>query len=239
MQDHDDHIDLSPVPIIAMDQCRLQLDESERETFTVDLEIMPGDKVAVMTGDEAHERALLDALRGLSPPLEGAVRFLGRDWRDLSEEVASACRGRISSTLSPNDWLPYRSVLENVLLPHLYHSRRPVDDIAQEAAHWAQRFGLPGIPGDFPNDLPPKDRQVASLVRAFVGVPLVIIIEHQDTAFPPALECELVNAVSEARQRGAAVLRLTRDLAHIGSPLTTANKRLRLVGRHLRKMEAA
>ena len=225
--------------LLSFESCRLPLTAETRETFTLDFSLEAGDFLLVLAGDTAHEQALSDAARGLLEPLEGAVRFAGSDWRDMSNEVADACRGRIGSSLSENDWLPYLSVLDNLLLPQLYHSRRQVADLCAEAAAWASRFGLPGVPEELPTDVLRDERRRASLVRAFMGDPMLVILEHQRGALPQGLEARVVNAVGEVRQRGAAVLWLTRDAALFGNRRVPASGRLRLTGGRLHSLEAA
>lgn len=232
-------LEQSDTALIAFEDCLLPLESEGRETFRVDFRVEAGDFLLVMTGDAAHELALADAARGLVEPLEGCVRFLGNDWLDLGNEVADACRGRIGSTLSDHDWLPYLTLLDNILLPHLYHSRRSQEELSAEAAEWARRFGFPGAPDDLPGVTLREDRRRASFLRAFLGDPLVVMIEQQRGPLPPRMEVELFNAIAEVRQRGGALIWLTRDASLFGNRLVPAGRRLRLIGSELRELEAA
>lgn len=226
-------------PLIAFEGCRLPLPGETQETFLVDLSLDAGDFLLVQVGDAAHDQALADAARGLLDPIDGRVCFSGSDWRELPHEVADACRGRIGSSLSEHDWLPYLSVLDNLLMPQLYHSRRSIAELCAEAASWARRFGLPGVPDELPSAVPREERRRSSLVRAFMSEPLLVLLEQQRGALPSGLEAEVINAVSETRQRGGAVLWLTRDAALFRNQHIPASQRLRLFAGRLQSLEAA
>jgi phospholipid/cholesterol/gamma-HCH transport system ATP-binding protein len=70
-------------------------------------------------------------------------------------------------------------------------------------------FGLPGIPVSPPEDVAPFDLARAALVRAFLGAPMLILLEHPLRGRYIDLVEPLVNVIADARRRGAAVLWLT------------------------------
>ena len=75
--------------------------------------------------------------------------------RRCAPDQANALRGRIGQVLRRGAWIPHLSLLDNLLLPQLYHTRRPYAEIRAEAARWAAWFGLAGLPTGRPADLPP------------------------------------------------------------------------------------
>jgi phospholipid/cholesterol/gamma-HCH transport system ATP-binding protein len=160
-------------------------------------------------GDQRQAAAFADLCSGLIEPAAGAVRFLGHDWRTLPHDYANALRGRIGRGFSIESWLPHLSLIENILLQQLHHTRRAETEILAEASALAGAFGLPGIPVSRPEDVPPFDLVRAALVRAFMGDPLLILLEHPLQGRYGDLLDPLVNVIAGARQRGAAVLWLT------------------------------
>lgn len=199
--------------ILSFADCTVPLAGTAGETFTLDLVVQPGELCMLHFDDSLHEAAVSRAVSGLLEPLSGAVRFLGRDWHDLPPDLANASRGRIGVVFQDPSWIPYHSLMENILLPQLHHTHRPVDEIREEAARWALRFGLPGLPRDLPDDVSAGDRLCANLIRAFIGSPSLVVVEHQATPLPDGLLHTLVNAMRDLRERGAAVLWLTQDMA--------------------------
>ena len=84
-----------------------------------------------------------------------------------------------------------------------------------------------------------EERRRSSLVRAFMGEPLLVLLEQQRGALPSGLEAEVINAIGETRQRGGAVLWLTRDAALFRNQRIPASQRLRLFAGRLQSLEAA
>lgn len=217
-------------PVLAFENCVIALAGSEDETLELSTHLAAGEQLLVHAEDGHHEDAVTRALCGLASPLRGRVRFQGHDWRDLSSERSNAMRGRIGTVFGEDIWSPYRTVMDGIILPQLHHTRRPLEEISQEAAHWARRFGLPGLPRDRPDQVSRRDRQAASFARAFVGESALIVIRHQPRALPPGLQQAAIDALWELRERGTAVIWFTRADTLERDEAIPATRQLRLGG---------
>jgi phospholipid/cholesterol/gamma-HCH transport system ATP-binding protein len=225
--------------VLRFDDVWLSLPDHHGVGLAVDLTLGAGDLVLVQPGDEQHERALVDIACGLVPPQRGAVRFLGRAWCDLEPDQANALRGRIGHIVRAGAWLPYLSVLDNILLPQLHHTRRRYDELRAEAARLAAWFGLPGVPTGRPGETPPSVLRRAACVRAFLGAPALIVIETLEGGVDGGLLAPLINAMRIARDRDAAVLWFAQDSDLNQDPSLPATARLRLLGDALVPRERA
>ncbi len=175
----------------------------------VSLALAPGSFELIDAGDQGQAAAFCDLCSGLTEPATGAVRFLGHDWKDLPHEYANALRGRIGRDFSDEGWAPHLSLIENVLLQQHHHTRRAEADLLAEASVLARAFGLPGVPVSMPDDVAPFDLARAALVRAFLGEPMLVLLEHPLRGRYVDLVEPLVNVIADARRRGAVVLWLT------------------------------
>ena len=102
---------------------------------------------------------------------------------------------------------------ENITLASRHHTLRPVPEIEQEALALAQSFGLPEIPRKRPALLRRADLRRCEWVRALIGTPSLVVLEHPTRdVFAEAIP-KLVAAVRAARARGAAVMWITGDRA--------------------------
>lgn len=198
-------------PLLAFDNVDLALQGDSAGSFSVELALMAGDLMIVEPGDEAHLRALVDAVCGLKKPLRGSVRFLDRDWSELPPEYANALRGRIGHLFSSGCWLPYLSIRDNLLLAQRYHTKESLLALSDEAVRLAKQFGLPGLPAGMPSETAAQDLQRAGYVGAFLGQPELLLLDTTVNPPEPSLLDPLVNAVRAARDRGAAVLWFTLD----------------------------
>jgi phospholipid/cholesterol/gamma-HCH transport system ATP-binding protein len=216
--------------VLQFDDVRLPLPDHRQAGVDVDVTLHGGDLVLVQPGDEQHEQVLAEVACGLLPPERGAVRFLGRAWSELPADQANARRGRIGHLVRRGAWIPYLSLLDNVLLPQLHHTRRPYAEIRAEAARLATWFGLPGLPTGRPAEIPPAILQRAACVRAFLGAPSLIIIESLAGDLGDGLLAPLINAMRIARDRDAAVLWFAQEADLYDDPSLPATRRLRLQG---------
>jgi phospholipid/cholesterol/gamma-HCH transport system ATP-binding protein len=224
--------------VLQLDAVWLPLPDQPEVGIAVDLTASAGDLWLVQPGDEQHEQLLVDVACGLVPPARGTAHFLGRAWSEMPPDQANALRGRIGQVLRRGAWVPYLTLLENVLLPQLHHTRRPYAELLAEAARSAAWFGLAGLPTGRPADLSPAILQRAACVRAFLGAPSLIVIESLPGGLDQGLLAPLINAMRVARDRGAAVLWFVQDADLYDDRSLPATGRLRVLGDALVPLEA-
>lgn len=93
-----------------------------------DLEVTPGEKVAIFCSTSTGKTALARVLAGLYAPTQGLIRYNGVDLRDLDMDSLNACRGLILDS--------QLTLFESSLEENLTMGRPvPYDDI-----RWALRF---------------------------------------------------------------------------------------------------
>jgi phospholipid/cholesterol/gamma-HCH transport system ATP-binding protein len=174
------------------------------------LRLLPGECALIETANPAQPAAFADLCSGLIAPSSGHVRVLGHDWRELPADYAAALRGRIGRVFTTGAWVPFVDVATNVLLPALYHTRRDRRELRLEALELAHEFGLPGLPVERPDNLAPADLGRAAMVRAFLGEPLLVLVEDMsDLSFGRA--GAVLSRVAAACDRGGAVVWLTHE----------------------------
>jgi phospholipid/cholesterol/gamma-HCH transport system ATP-binding protein len=227
----------SATPVLQLDHVWLPLPDQHELGVAVDLTLRAGDLVLVQPGDDQHEQLLADVACGLARPARGTTRFLGRDWSEMPPDQANALRGRIGQVLRRGAWMPHLSLLDNLLLPQLYHTRRRYEEIRAEAARWAAWFGLAGLPTGRPADIPSPMLERATCVRAFLGAPSLIVVESRPGGLADGLLAPLVNAMRIVRDRDAAVLWFVRDPEIYEDRSLPATGRLRLLADALVPLE--
>lgn len=166
----------------------------------------PGDLVLVHVTDLHQAELWADLAVGLVTPENGRVSMLGNDLTELDIETGNWLRGRVGRVFSRGNWMDHLSLLDNILLSARHHGRRDENELRAEASALATAFGLPGIPLGMPDRLTRIDLQRAACVRAFLGEPLLVILEDPTYAGHADLLKPLVDAIRVARNRGAAVM---------------------------------
>jgi phospholipid/cholesterol/gamma-HCH transport system ATP-binding protein len=223
--------------VLVLDKATLLSDQpGGSEAVTVNMTLRAGELTLIHVEPLQRASTFADACSGLVFPAQGHVSFLSQDWARLPSDLANALRGRIGRVFVTNTWLHHLSLLDNVMLRQLHHTRRPFAELRDEAVQLAARFGLPGFPAGAPRDCMPEDLQRAACVGAFLGGPALILLEEPTFAVYPELLAPLIHAIRRARSQGSAVVWLTAAAAVWNDPSIPATSRYRLVGRQFMEM---
>jgi phospholipid/cholesterol/gamma-HCH transport system ATP-binding protein len=226
---------MSP-PILEFERTRFQLeDERGGAVGSVSLRLHAGGMHLIRAARNRWSTRLADLSTGLVGLERGAVRFLGEDWQTLSPTRKLVLRSMIGRVFSRTNWVSYLSVLDNVILPHVHHTRRPIPYWVKRASSLAQDFGLPGLPLDRPERVPDVDLYRSACVRAFLGSPWLIILDEPDGSDPYDFLVPLVDHARRAQNRGAAVLWFTRADRIWNHPALATRQRSRFDGVRLRE----
>ncbi len=176
----------------------------------IDFELFAGQLLFCRAADADETVLLSDTAVGLRAPEEGSIVFLNQNWRTISADDLFTLRGKIGFVFKQPLWIEELSVEENITMAQRHHSRRRAREILSDAEDLGRTFGLSGLPRDRPSQVEKDVLRKAALVRAFLGEPKLLILENPAVA--PETDFEvLVNAMEQARQRGAAVLFSTTD----------------------------
>lgn len=168
-----------------------------------------GDAAVLRIPKTGLSTPLADVCCGLEDPGDGVVRFLGLPWTERSAEEMNQARGRIGRVWAGSAWVGNLDIDENIVLPQMHHTRRPLAEVREQAKSLARSFGLDDLPNTRPAWTPQNIRQKAQWVRALLGTPELLLLEFPDSDVEEADRVRLTAAVDQARARGSAVLWIT------------------------------
>lgn len=220
-------------PVLDLDHAVAAESPDEVSAPALSLQLMPGDLALIEARSASIAAWLADLCSGLVPLSQGTARFLGHQWAALPADYAAALRGRIGRVFANGAWVGFVDVATNILLPQLHHSREAQEELRAQATRLACGFGLPGLPLEHPMELAPVDLARAACVRAFLGEPALLLLESPLQGQFEELLTPLLDALAQARQRGAAAIWLTRSDIVWSSHFVPASHRLRLRERGL------
>ena len=166
----------------------------------------PGDLLLIRVADLHQAELWGDVAVGLLSLSDGQVSVSGNDLSGLDSETCNWLRGRVGRVFSRGNWMDRVNLIDNILLSARHHGRRDEEDLMAEASALAASFGLPGIPLGMPDSISRIDLQRAACIRAFLGDPLLVILEDPTYGAGTDLLKPLVDTIRVARNRGAAVL---------------------------------
>ena len=176
----------------------------------IDLDVMPGEAVAVVGASGSGKSTLLGLLGGLDNPSTGSVALDGRDLFSLDEDGRAALRSKLLGFVFQSfHLLPALNAMENVMLPLELAGDR---DAADHAVALLERVGLGARLRHYPRTLSGGEQQRVALARAFVTRPKLLLADEPTGNLDPATGASIIDLIFELNaERGTTLVLVTHD----------------------------
>ncbi len=177
----------------------------------VDLEVAPGETLAVMGPSGCGKSTLLYLLGGLDRPTGGEIWLAGRRVDQMSERaLARMRRDAIGFVFQAFHLMDELTAVENVELPALLAGRSP-RAARQRATGLLEQVGLADRAKFLPTALSGGQRQRVAIARALVADPLVVLADEPTGNLDSAAALDVLRLFDQLHQAGQTLVIVTHD----------------------------
>jgi lipoprotein-releasing system ATP-binding protein len=174
----------------------------------VDLDVEPGEMLAIMGPSGSGKSTLLHLLGALDRPDAGRIEVAGQDLAALRGSALAAFRNRtLGFVFQFHQLLPDFTALENVLMPGRI-SGGDLAPLQRRATALLEEVGLADRADHFPNQLSGGERQRVALSRALLLEPPLLLADEPTGNLDPKSGDQVFDLLAElqARHRATVVL---------------------------------
>jgi putative ABC transport system ATP-binding protein len=178
----------------------------------VDLDIAPGEFVAIMGASGSGKSTCMNIIGCLDRPTSGTYHFSGFDVTPLDNDgLALLRRNYLGFVFQGFNLLPRTTALENVELPLVYRGMKRAER-EHRAAAALKAVGLEGREDHTPAELSGGQQQRVAIARAIVTDPLVLLADEPTGNLDSARSHELMRLVTGLnRERGITIIMVTHE----------------------------
>ncbi len=177
----------------------------------IDLQVAPGEMVAIRGPSGSGKSTLLQILGCLDRPTGGTYQLNGRQIELLSDADLSRIRNHyIGFVFQSFHLIPTLTAIKNVELPLFY---RGVDAVSrrQRALEVLDQVGLANRALHNPNQLSGGQRQRVAIARALVNRPSFLLADEPTGNLDSQTGAEVMAVFRELNRQGQTVILVTHD----------------------------
>ena len=178
----------------------------------VDLEVFPGQIVAVIGSSGSGKSTVLRCVNLLEEILDGQIFLEGVEISepDVNQDKV---REQIGLVFQSFNLFAHLSILENITLALIHVKKMSKEEAKQKALSWLERIGLADKADSYPDKLSGGQQQRTAIVRAVAMEPKVLLLDEVTSALDPELIGEVLSLIKDLKASGTTILMATHELS--------------------------
>lgn len=206
-----------PIPLLEtrnLSKSYINDDVTTPVLFDINLKIDKGEFVSIMGPSGSGKSTLMHILGFLDAHTSGEFLFQGKPTQTLTDDDLARIRAtRVSFVFQSFNLLPRTTVLENVMLPLLYHPTIPVSERQERSLEAIETVGLLDRSGYLSNQLSGGQKQRTAIARALVTNPDVIFADEPTGNLDSLSGIAVMQALQKLNDEGHTIILVTHEQA--------------------------
>ena len=210
-------------PLLRVTGLRKRFDKEEI-LKGIDLEVMPGDRIAILGASGSGKSTFLRCLNFMEQPTAGTVELGGhavgteRTRRDggtervYAEAELTKVRQRVGMVFQQFNLFPHMTAIANVMEGLRTVQGKGRDEAAAVATTQLARVGLAEKADVYPSRLSGGQKQRVAIARALAVEPEVLLLDEPTSALDPELVGEVLRVIRTLAEEGRTMLLVTHEL---------------------------
>jgi putative ABC transport system ATP-binding protein len=180
--------------------------------FDINLQIKKGEFIAIMGPSGSGKSTLMHILGFLDTQTSGEYLFQGRPTGNLDDDALARIRAtRVSFVFQSFNLLPRTTVMQNVLLPLLYHPTIRSSERERLAKKAIEAVGLTPRTDFLTSQLSGGQKQRVAIARALVTEPEVIFADEPTGNLDSQSGVAVMQALQDLHQAGHTIILVTHE----------------------------
>ena len=187
----------------------------------INLEIMPGEKIAVIGPSGSGKTTIIRMLMTLEQPTSGKIIVDGNYlWHmekngklvPANEKHLREVRGDIGMVFQHFNLFPHLTILENCTLAPIWVKKMPKREAEEVAMHFLERVRIPEQAKKYPGQLSGGQQQRVAIARALCMNPRIMLFDEPTSALDPEMVKEVLEVMISLAEEGMTMICVTHEM---------------------------
>ena len=182
----------------------------------IDLDVFPGETLAVIGPSGTGKSTVLKVLTGLLPPTSGSVVINGQETNGFDEAQWDELRKYMGVVFQYSALFDFLTVGENVAFGLRRHFNLPEEEIQARVDELLQMVGLPDTKEMMPAELSGGMKKRVGLARALAMQPQVVFYDEPTAGLDPVMTMTISRLIRKTQEKfGVTSLLVTHDMESV------------------------
>ena len=178
----------------------------------IDLEVQPGEVIAIIGKSGSGKSTLLRCVNGLESFQQGTLEVDGQPLKQGDAKAMRALRQHVGMIFQSFNLFPHLTVGRNVMLAPMLVKKTAGAEVEAAARKLLQRVGLGEKFEAWPDQLSGGQQQRVAIARALAMQPSVMLCDEITSALDPELVGEVLKVVESLAEEGMTLLMVTHEM---------------------------